>query len=59
MTFSNDPDAIEPIQRIMMESRENVVNYMDPLALNMIFGYNNHYGPGSCCGSTMSPGITK
>jgi alpha-glucuronidase len=43
MTFSN---VINPIETIMMASRENVVNYMDPLGLNMIFGYNNHYGPG-------------
>ena len=46
MTFSNDTAVIKPIEDIMMVSRENVVNYMDPLGLNMIFGYNNHYGPG-------------
>ena len=31
---------------MMMQSREGVVNCMDPLGLNMIFGYDNHYGPG-------------
>jgi alpha-glucuronidase len=46
MTFSNDTTVIKPIEKIMLASRENVVNYMDPLGLNMIFGYNNHYGPG-------------
>ncbi len=46
MTFSNDTSVVSPIERMMMESRENVVNYMDPLGLNMIFGYDNHYGPG-------------
>lgn len=46
MTFSNKEDVIKPIERIMLQSREDVVNYMDPLGLNMIFGYNNHYGPG-------------
>lgn len=46
MTFSNDTSIINPIETIMMASRENVVNYMDPLGLNMIFGYDNHYGPG-------------
>ena len=46
MTFSNDTSVINPIEKIMMASRENVVNYMDPIGLNMIFGYDNHYGPG-------------
>ena len=46
MTFSNDTSVINPIEKIMMDSRENVVNYMDPIGLNMIFGYDNHYGPG-------------
>ncbi len=46
MTFSNNEDVIKPVERIMLQSREDVVNYMDPLGLNMIFGYNNHYGPG-------------
>jgi len=45
MTFSNDTSVINPIEKIMMASRENVVNYMDPIGLNMIFGYDNHYGP--------------
>lgn len=46
MTFSNDSDVVQKMESIMMPSRENVVNYMDPLGLNMIFGYDNHYGPG-------------
>ncbi|MGO9480511.1 MAG: alpha-glucuronidase family glycosyl hydrolase [Candidatus Kryptoniota bacterium] len=46
MTFSNDSDVVKKIESIMMPSRENVVNYMDPLGLNMIFGYDSHYGPG-------------
>ncbi len=46
MTFSNDTSVINPIEKIMMASRENVVNYMDPAGLNMIFGYDNHFGPG-------------
>ncbi len=46
MTFSNDAEVVASVERIMLESRENVVNYMDPLGLNMIFGYDNHYGPG-------------
>ncbi len=46
MTFSNKRDVVDPVDGMMLQSRENVVNYMDPLGLNMIFGYNNHYGPG-------------
>ncbi len=46
MTFTNDTSVVNPIEKIMMASRENVVNYMDPIGLNMIFGYDNHYGPG-------------
>jgi alpha-glucuronidase len=46
MTFSNDKKVLKSIEDIMLPSRENVVNYMDPLGLNMIFGYDHHYGPG-------------
>ncbi len=46
MTFSNNDEVVRKIESIMIPSRENVVNYMDPLGLNMIFGYDNHYGPG-------------
>jgi alpha-glucuronidase len=46
MTFSNDSKVVETIENIMVPSRETVVNYMDPLGLNMIFGYDHHYGPG-------------
>ena len=46
MTFSNDTGVVRSVERVMMPSRENVVNYMDPLGLNMIFGYDHHYGPG-------------
>ena len=34
-TFSNDTSVIVPIEKIMMGSRENVVDYRDPLGLNM------------------------
>ncbi len=46
MTFSNDDEVLKKIESIMLPSRETVVNYMDPLGLNMIFGYDFHYGPG-------------
>ena len=45
MTFSNDENVIKPIEHIMMESRENVVNYMTPLGLVHLMQTDNHYGP--------------
>lgn len=45
MTFSNDKNVIEPIRKIMMDSRENCVNYMTPLGLHHLMGWDHHYGP--------------
>ncbi|MDU1890099.1 MAG: alpha-glucuronidase family glycosyl hydrolase [Dysgonomonas sp.] len=45
MTFSNNEKVIEPIQKIMLMSREAAVNYMTPLGLNHIMNYNTHNGP--------------
>lgn len=44
-TFSNDTSVINPIDKIMMMSRENVVNYRDPLGLNMLGGWSIYHGP--------------
>jgi len=46
MTFSNNPDFINAASKIMIESRENLVNYMTPLGLHHIMARNHHYGPG-------------
>lgn len=46
MTFTNDPAAITPIKSMMMTSRETLVDYMTPLGLHHIMGFNHHYGPG-------------
>ena len=46
MTFSSDPDIIAIIKKIMLESRETIVNYMTPLGLHHIMGQGHHYGPG-------------
>jgi alpha-glucuronidase len=46
MTFSNDTSVVRTIQSIMIPSREILVNYMTPLGLHHIMGYNHHYGPG-------------
>lgn len=46
MTFSNDEKFIKPMQKILLQSREAVVNYMNPLGLHHIFDTGHHYGPG-------------
>ena len=38
-------EFVEPVKAMMMESRENMVNYMMPLGLHHIFAGNHHYGP--------------
>ena len=45
-TFTNDEHFVGPVKKMMMESREAVVNYMDPLGLHHIFDTGHHYGPG-------------
>lgn len=45
MTFSNDSKVIQTMVAMMMASRETTVNYMTPLGLHHIMGYNHHYGP--------------
>lgn len=46
MTFSNDRASIDALKSMMLPSREILVNYMTPLGLHHIMGYNHHYGPG-------------
>jgi len=45
MTLSSDPVVIGTIKKIMLDSRENTVNYMTPLGLHHIMGWDHHYGP--------------
>jgi len=45
-TFGNEKQFLEPVKKMMMESREAVVNYMNPLGLHHIFDTSHHYGPG-------------
>ena len=45
-TFTDNPKFLKPIERLMMESRENTVQYEMPLGLHHIFGGAGHYGPG-------------
>ncbi|HEY4186459.1 MAG TPA: alpha-glucuronidase family glycosyl hydrolase [Polyangia bacterium] len=44
-TFSNDPVVVTPVTQMMMNSRQNTVNYMEPLGLVHMMGTNDHYGP--------------
>ena len=44
-TFTNDVSFVAPIKKVMLRSREIMVNYMTPLGLHHIMGNGNHYGP--------------
>lgn len=44
-TFSTPPQYEMTLKKIMLESRENMVNYMTPLGLHHIMTYGSHYGP--------------
>ena len=37
---------LEPVKKMMLESREAAVNFMTPLGLHHIMSANGHYGPG-------------
>lgn len=45
ITFSNNKEVIAAIKKIMMPSHEYCVNYMTPLGLHHIMGWDHHYGP--------------
>jgi alpha-glucuronidase len=45
MTLTRDVGAVATIVRLMVESREAVVNYMTPLGLHHLFWGGHHYGP--------------
>ncbi len=44
-TFTNSKSGVSTIKKMMMASREAVVNYMTPLGLHHIMGTGHHYGP--------------
>jgi alpha-glucuronidase len=46
MTFTNDSKDVNKISAMMISSRETIVNYMTPLGLHHIMGWDHHYGPG-------------
>jgi len=45
-TFGSDPVVGQTINRMLLGSRETVVNYSMPLGLHHIMAEGNHYGPG-------------
>jgi alpha-glucuronidase len=45
-TFTNDKRFVEPAKTMMLESREIMVDFSNPLGLHHIMGANGHYGPG-------------
>ena len=45
MTLTRDVKAAGVISRLMLESREAVVDYMTPLGLHHLFWGGHHYGP--------------
>ncbi len=46
MTFTNDAKAVAPIKSMMLTSHETLVDYMTPMGLHHIMGFDHHYGPG-------------
>lgn len=51
MTLSHDNQTSEKIVAMMMQSRENIVNYMTPLGLHHLMDTGHHYGPGPWVGN--------
>ncbi len=46
LTLSSDPVVVKTVKEIMLNTRENSVNYMTPLGLHHIMGNSHHFGPG-------------
>lgn len=48
-TFTDESEFLNPVEEMMLESREAVVDYMMPLGLHHIFAWSHHYGPEPWC----------
>jgi alpha-glucuronidase len=46
LTFGSDPEVVATLGRMLLRSRETVVNYSMPLGLHHIMAVGHHYGPG-------------
>ncbi len=49
-TFGSDPTTVATITKMLLGSRETVVNYSMPLGLTHIMAEGHHYGPGPWVG---------
>ena len=49
LTFNDKKEFVEPVKKMMLESREAAVNYMMPLGLHHLFAWGHHYGPEPWC----------
>ncbi|MFV0291527.1 MAG: alpha-glucuronidase family glycosyl hydrolase [Mangrovibacterium sp.] len=49
LSLTSDAKAVESITSMMMQSREATVNYMTPLGLHHIMGWDHHHGPEPWC----------
>ena len=45
MSFTNDAAFLQSIKTVMLQSREILVDYMNPIGLHHIMGTGHHYGP--------------
>lgn len=45
MTFTNDEAFVNDIKKMMLSSREIMVQYMNPIGLHHIMATGHHYGP--------------
>ena len=45
MSFSNDAAFVQSTKQVMLNSREIMVNYMNPVGLHHIMSTGHHYGP--------------
>lgn len=45
MTYTSDQSFLQSAKRIMLRSREIMVDYMNPVGLHHIMGTGHHYGP--------------
>jgi alpha-glucuronidase len=48
-TFTQEPEFVETMTKVMMESRQAVVDYMMPMGLHHLFAWGHHYGPEPWC----------
>jgi len=45
MTFTNDYSFLQQTKGVMLQSREIMVDYMNPVGLHHVMGTGHHYGP--------------